>query len=470
MKRVLCFLDNDNGRDVEMMLPLVYFIEKFLACRVEFNFIWDVFSVYRKKPDLVLLPNTVGSRLYFQISQYAARQNIPVFALISEGNMRTDGSFDYWGYNSDKHFYQDFVCFWSARSRDFLRKELPDIKEKLVLTGATGFDRYNIYGFENKEDFLRRRGFKNFRKVIGYAGWAFGKLSNTQGRDELLSFFKGDISRLSWTEKQMYAVEEILRQAVEYYPDILFVLKRHPNEANPSIVEEGRNEMNPLTSYPNVLYVKEEENLHDLISISDIWMGFETTTSLEAWLMKSQVPTLLLNPDPDFNRDQLYKGSLILHSGQELISCIEQFYHKGSISSFMNQDKILFRQKLIRDTIGWGDGFNHIRTAYYFQKTLEKASQTGDIRPRFSFKYAWMYVLMELGKYFYIKNVFIRLPKFKKTIWIFEKFRLRNIPVLQARYKHFMEDFYNKHKVAERYKLGTLFEELSIDKNVGSKQ
>lgn len=470
MKRVLCFLDSDSGRDVEMLLPLVYFIEKFLNCRVEFNFIWDVYAVYRKRPDLVLLPNTVGSKLYFQISQYAARQNIPVFALISEGNMRIDGSFDYWGYNTDKQFYQEFVCFWSERTRDFLRRELPEIREKLVLSGATGFDRYNIYQFETKEEFLKRKGLQQYNKVIGYAGWAFGKLSNAQGRDELLSFFKGDASWLQWTEKQMYAVENILRKAIEQYPDILFVLKRHPNEANPSIVAEGRNEMNPLTSYPNVLYVKEEENLHDLISVSDIWMGFETTTSLEAWLMKSQLPTLLLNPDPEFNRDQLFKGSLVLQTSAQLNSAIREFYEAGTIAAWQTDSKLKARQQLIIDTIGWGDGFNHIRTAYYFQKSLEKTSPSRTIKPHFSLKYAWMYVLMELGKYFYIKNVFIRLPKFKKTIWIFEKFRLRNIPVLQARYAQFMEDFYSRHKVAEKFEDGTLYQTLSIDKNVGPKQ
>ncbi|MCC5929694.1 MAG: hypothetical protein JJU28_10645 [Cyclobacteriaceae bacterium] len=470
MKKVLCFLDNDSGRDVEMLLPLIYFMEKFLYCRVEFNFIWDVYAVFRKKPDLVLLPNTVGSRLYFQISQYAARQNIPVFALISEGNMRTDGSFDYWGYNHDKKFYQEFVCFWSARTRDFLRSELPGINEKLVLTGATGFDRYNIYQFEKRADFLKRKGLQQYKKVIGYAGWAFGKLSNPQGREELLSFFKGDASWLQWTERQMLAVENMLRQAMEQYPEILFVLKRHPNEANPSIVAEGRNEMNPLISYPNVLYVKEEENLHDLISISDIWMGFETTTTMEAWLMKNQMPTLLLNPDPDFNRDQLFKGSVVFQTTEQLINAIEEFYDKGTVAAFDEKEKLRARQQLITDTIGWGDGFNHIRTAYFVEKTLEQLPGGSASKPRFSLKYAWMYVLMELGKYFYIRIVFIRLPKFKKTIWIFEKFRLRNIPVLQARYTQFMEDFYSKHRIADKYRKGSLYAELSIDKNDRPKQ
>jgi hypothetical protein len=68
-----------------------------LHCKVEFAFVWNIHAIYRKKPDIVLLPNTVGSQWYFEISQYAAQQGIKVFALISEGNFRTNGSFQLLG-------------------------------------------------------------------------------------------------------------------------------------------------------------------------------------------------------------------------------------------------------------------------------------------------------------------------------------------------------------------------------------
>lgn len=455
--RILCFLDEDYGRDVEIVLPVLIFAEKFLSCSVEFAFVWDVHAIYRKKPDLVFLPNTVGSPLYFQISQYAHQQGVKVFALISEGNFRTDSSFNYWGYNNDKVFYQSYVCHWSERTHQFLSKELPQWKAQMVFTGATGFDRYKIYDFETREEFLKRKGLPQYKKVIGYAGWAFGKLTNEQGLGELLGYFKGDKERLKWTEQQMLGVEAALREVIVNNPDILFILKRHPNEANPSIVKEGRNEMNPLQDYENVIYIKEKENIHDLINIADIWMGFETTTTLEYWLLKSN-PTVLINPDPDFNRDELYKGSVIVKDGLALQSVLDEFYATGRVKAFEEEKKEVARETIIRNTIGFGDGFNHVRAAYYLKKALEQPSPT----PRFRLNpgYFIMYSLLHLGKHFYNRRLFMILPKFKKTVWIFDKYKLQGVSQLKKKYTFFLERFYTQHKVKERLQQNTLFSDI----------
>ena len=145
--KALCFTDTTVGRDVEMMLPIRYFAERFLNCEFYHALNIDIHQIYCIKPDIILQANTIGSNLYFQISKIAHEQNIPLFALVSEGNFRTDGSFDYWGFNRDKKFYQDFVCCWSERTAKFLKKEVPESAGKIVVTGGVGFDRYKIYKF-----------------------------------------------------------------------------------------------------------------------------------------------------------------------------------------------------------------------------------------------------------------------------------------------------------------------------------
>ena len=85
-----------------MMLPIRYFAERFLNCEFYHALNIDIHEIYRQRPDVILQANTIGSNLYFEISKIAHEQNIPLFALISEGNFRTDGSFDYWGFNRDK--------------------------------------------------------------------------------------------------------------------------------------------------------------------------------------------------------------------------------------------------------------------------------------------------------------------------------------------------------------------------------
>jgi surface carbohydrate biosynthesis protein len=458
--KILCFTDNDSGRDVEIILPLRYFAERFLNCTFVHAFVYDVFAVYREKPDLVLLANTIGSPLYFEISRYATLQGVKVFSLISEGNFRTDGSHNYWGYNTDKVFYQEYLCLWSERTRNFLARELPAVKDSIVLTGGTGFDRYKIYSFLSREEYFKIKGMKPYKKVVGYAGWAFGKLNNKQGAEELLFYFKQDKSRLPWLEKQRGLVESILKEAIEKNPDTLFILKKHPNEQNPSIIKEGLNEMLRLESYPNVLYIREEENIHDLISVCDVWLGFETTTAMESWLMGRQ--TILLNPDPDFERDQLYKGSVIVKDYQQLEIKLKEYYSTGRIAEFYLKDKEEARAKIIKETIGFGDGFNHLRAAYYFQKTLDSITQENlnERKFRFSAKYFIMTLLMHGGSVFYNKKLFSKLYKFKKTIWIFDRFRLPMINMLFELRSPDIEKFYLKHDIEKKFHDKTLFREV----------
>ena len=140
MKRkfsALCYFHDDKGRDVEILMPLIYYAENYLDCKVEFVFVWDIYAIYRKKPDVVIVPNTVGSLWYFQISKYAYEQGVKVFALISEGNFRTNGTFDYWGWNYDKKYYQEYICLWSERTLHYLSEELPlETNKKATLSGG----------------------------------------------------------------------------------------------------------------------------------------------------------------------------------------------------------------------------------------------------------------------------------------------------------------------------------------------
>lgn len=457
--QILCFLDYDQGRDVEILLPLVYFSEKYLNSKFEFAFLRDIHQIYRKKPDVVLLANAIGSKLHFLITKYAFENKIPVFALISEGNFRTDGTFNYWGYNTDKKFYQEFICHWSKRTRDFFNNVLPEYNNRNVVTGATGFDRYKIYDFISKNDYLKKIGYPSYKKVISYAGWSFGKLFNKTGLIEVRNTHKDKAdARIKWMREQMILVENILRKLIENNPDILFILKRHPNEIHPHLRQADKNEMVNLKDYDNVLYTVDEK-IHDMISASDIFLGFETTTALETWVMKD-TPTILINPDEDFVRDKLYKGSVIAHDYSELQSFIDEFYSTGKIKSFLEKGKTENRKQLITDTIGFADGMNHIRAGYFLKKTLSKINTESYSKVKFSWRHFMWYILVNGGKYFYIKKIFEKLPKFKKTIWIFDNLKLRKLSELQKQYYVFLDRFYNENKIDEKIKEQSFWEQI----------
>ncbi len=54
----------------------------------------------------------------------------------------------------------------------------------------------------------------------------------------------------------------------------------------------------------------------------------------------------------------------------------------------------------------------------------------------------------------------MNLPKFKKTVWIYEKYKIKGISALKQKYSLFLDRFYARHRVKERLQQGTLFEDL----------
>jgi surface carbohydrate biosynthesis protein len=471
--KVLCFTDDTVGRDVEMMLPIRYFAERFLNCEFHHALNIDIHEIYRQHPDAILQANTIGSNLYFQISKIAHEQNIPIFALISEGNFRTDGSFDYWGFNRDKKFYQEYICCWSDRTAEYLKKEVPEAKDKIVVTGGVGFDRYIIYKYLSKENFLRKYSKTHFSKIIGYAGWAFGKLDHKRGKSELLVWTKGDESKLTWIEEQRKKVRDILKQAIENNPTTLFILKQHPQENSPERTEAVKNEMSELTHYENVLYLCSEESIHDLISVSDLWTCFESTSALESWLMGKQ--TIFINPEKDFNRDLLYKGSALIQNYNEFQKLIDEFYLTGRIEQFLEEEKAVIRNGLIKNIIGFGDGMNHIRAGYYLQEIINNYFKAGnprpvdddqspiaDYQPQYNFHlwHFFVYCLIRIAGPFYNRTLFSKLYKMKKHLWVFENYKMNRLHELYKRYVPFFDEFYSTNNIEVRYKDNSLFKNL----------
>jgi len=441
-----CYLDTDHGRDVEILLPIVIFAERFLGCKVRFRFLWDFHSLQRDRPDLVMIPNIKGHHLYFQLGKLCYEQGIPVYAHESEGNFRTDGSFPYWGYNLDEFFYQEWVCCWSERTQHYLNTLAPSFTKKIVTTGAPGFDRYRFARFSSRQQLLARWGKQAYQKVVGYAGWAFGKIYS-QHKDIALTYIHPDPKkRFKWVEDNRQYTEDLLRSCVEKYTDTLFVFKRHPKEIFEHESKQVKNEMNGLVDYPNVLYIIDEEPIHDLIAISDIWMGFETTTSLEAWLL--QKPTIVLNKDTNFTRNNIYKGSAIASNANELHSMIDEYYEQGKVSAFEQPALAQVRAQIVFEAIGSADGLNHVRSAFLLKKSIRKASELS--KPE-HIKVGWYFTLFyyfyHLFKFVYSRRVFSRLPKFRKTVFIFEKWRLRGLPVRQEELKGFLDDFYQQKRV-----------------------
>ncbi len=439
--RVLAFLDNPLGRDTEIILPIGHGLESYLNCQVKYKFIWDLFEIKLWQPDVLLLPNTRGHHMYVEAAHYAWKHKIIILALDSEGNFRTDYEYDIWGYNTKQLIYQDWLTCWSQRTANYIAARIgEEDKEKLVITGGSGFDKYSFGRFKTRAEILSKYKKQNFEKVIGYAGWCFGKLYNSQRKVSFKRYFDGDQKKAySWVEEQRVYVRDTLRYLIEKYPNILFILKKHPKEEFEDEPEEGKNEMNELLHYGNVLYLKNEEPIQDIIAISDVWTGFETTTLFEAWMLKK--PTILINQHTNFPRSSHYKGAIIGKNKEAIGKLIDEFYKLNNLDRHVSSEMLNHRVQAVKNSIGYSDGLNHLRALYYFRESLPSYHKQRNLS--LSLRHLRLYILMHLGRLLYSKQLFKKMPKFRKTIYVFEN---RTMPGLEERKHQVYSDLNDFHK------------------------
>ncbi|MFX4237791.1 BFO_1060 family glycosyltransferase [Aliarcobacter butzleri] len=359
-----------SDRDLNMTVPIVEFLSKKynLNCKIEsiFN---GYYYLIKYKPKVLLISNFQGAGINNSIVSLANEMGIKVISLISEGNVVEEDLDQFlWGHNRKRELEVEKLLVWSERSRNIFLKKYNNLEKKIKTVGATGFDRYKVLDFIEKDKFLKENNL-NFKKVIGIAAWGFdllyGKYFETN--EEHYNKIWGS-EQINMHREDLYKLQEVYRKIIEKNKDILFILRYHPGT-----IDFSKNEFYGLDKYDNVFisnrFTNNQYQISDLISISDLWIGYETTTALEAWLLNKQ--TFLINPTrSDFIRENVHKGSPIVKTSEEAQKLIDEFYENGTIKSFELLEEE--RKKIIKDTIEYDDGKNHQRAAEEIVKVLNE--------------------------------------------------------------------------------------------------
>jgi surface carbohydrate biosynthesis protein len=312
------------------------------------------------RPKMLLLSNAHGQNETIEIMKVAHASGIKVITLVTEGNFHEENLHGYlWGWNYEKKLNQDAFIFWNEKSRQMSLKHHPELEGKLFVSGATGFDRYALFKFRSKTEFLSKHNLNAYKGIIGIAG--FGVFDHL----DRIEYLKKMQPAITDEQIQMHIADlEKLRQL--YFdlaasnPDILFIIRQHPQ-----VVDTTRSEFTKVVSLPNVIisnnYQKtkyELNNITDVISVCDIWMGYESTTVIEAWLLKK--PAVLINPtSPDFVRENHSSACPKLKTLQEVQDVIQEFFATGKIAACEQLQQV--KEEIINDIIGHNDGQNHRR-------------------------------------------------------------------------------------------------------------
>ena len=360
----------DSDRDLHIVMPVLVYLEKkydisFKTCSIFSGY----YYLLKYRPKMLLISNFSGAGINHEIVKLAYKMGIKVVSLISEGNVKSEVAHQFlWGWNKDEVLYLDRMLLWSRRSEKIFLDIAPGLENKFVTVGATGFDRYKLLNFKTKEDFLKENRLR-YQKIIGIAAWGFDHFFG-EYYEEHKGFFIENFGeeQIEMHRTDLIKLQNIYKDLIEKNPDILFILRYHPGT-----IDFEKNEFFGLEKYDNVFISDKVTNTHyqisDLINISDLWIGYETTTALEAWLLDKK--TFLINPTKsDFIRENVHKGSPIVKTYNEAQSIIDEFYTTGTMQRFESLQNT--RDGIIKDVIEYGDGKNHIRAAEEILKVLRQ--------------------------------------------------------------------------------------------------
>ncbi len=404
-------------RDIGIVEPSLSYLELKYKLKIVRACISDNFCALIKKykPSLIVTSNGIGTVNHHEMVKYASLKGIKVITFISEGDMvdiKENVEILFWGNNKDKVFYEHANLQWSEKNIQLILKHISEAKEyNLFCAGGTGFDRYQFLQLKSKTTFYSQYPqFKHYKKIIGLAGFPFYFfLSDLYKKDGQWNNMHLDHDACDTMAAQKEPLRLMYHELVKNNPDTLFILKYHPSD-----IMQELSEFYQLNQYENTLSIFREENIDDVINISDLWIGFESTTCLEAWLIGKT--TFIANPENvPFVRSIISSGSPHYGSYESLNAAIKAFFESGHSNDFENLKRE--RDNAIAQVIGFGDGLNHKRAGDFIYNALSEKSKARkedtDFIAAIEKKYASMDFRKKMRSILY-KTPLIFIPKIKK--------------------------------------------------------
>jgi surface carbohydrate biosynthesis protein len=362
-----------NDRDLNLMIPVYLYLKKSGYNVVIENLNYSTFYVLKYRPKLIIFSNPHDSTVY-EIKKRLFGSGVTIITLTTEGNYQEIGFHGYfWGWNIEHKLHQHALLLWNSKSKRLIAKFHPEFEPKLFVTGSIGHDRYvnANKSFLKKNAFLNSEKLSKYTKIIGIAGFGLFKYVDDPSSYEIVDPLYPK-SNLELFKIDRIKLKEYYKNLILKYQDTLFILRMHPETTNAL----GQTEFCGLENYPNVFFSAINRSLpkiDDVINISDLWIAYETNTSIEAWLLKK--PVIYFNPTTfDFQRENHFGGCLQACSIDQVYNWIEEFYLKGSIKEY--EEKSGIRVAILNEVVEYLDGNNYKRAGMIIKDLYSALPQT----------------------------------------------------------------------------------------------
>ena len=330
--------------------------------------IFDGYYLLKKhRPKILFITNTTGAFINQKVTRFAKKLKIAVITTISEGNLKeskVQGMV--WGNNHERISFEDKFLVWSSRSKKIILDHYKELSNIVKVSGSAGHDKYSI---------LKNLSSSNIKKKqvsIGIGCWSFDYFMSTNKVND--SFLQAD---KNFFMKERDEFNKILFKIIENNQDCKFIFKEHPGNLL-GILGSG---IESCVDFPNVQVYKDDKTVFSCILESDLWITFDSTTAIEAWLLEKQ--TCILNPSKlkwPQERDQMHLTQPVYHSIKDLQEAINVIKSGDIIPEFMDFENK--RKEVFKDVIEWNDGLNHVRAGNEIIEFISKKSKSSIIDPR----------------------------------------------------------------------------------------
>ncbi|MFM9945909.1 MAG: BFO_1060 family glycosyltransferase [Bacteroidia bacterium] len=400
-------------RDMHIMTPIRVYLEKKRNVKITVGNIYNTyFLVFIKRPKLILIANAHGDELVHNFIKFLYNIGFNIVNVNSEGNFHDEYQKTYiWGWNNDFKLYHDKMILWNEDSKRITLKYYPYLLDKLSVSGATGFDRFFLFDY-SKGTLKKKYNLTKNDKIIGIASFGSFKTINN------VDYYYNNNPDYPKSNYELFIedypkIKKIYFDLINNNPSILFILRVHPEFVNDFKASEFADclELDNVLISSTIGYIPD---IAEVIGLSDIWIGYESTTSMEAWLLNKFV--LYINPTrSDFMREDHHKGLIICKTTNELQNYINKHYKDEKIKEYDDLESI--REKIIKRVLGYMDAKSHERAGEIIYKELKKAKRPPFIYTTYKLirKINWIFILR-----FYVhrtKWYFKLRPNLQKPFW-----------------------------------------------------
>jgi hypothetical protein len=323
-------------------------------------------EIHKHKPKVLLLVNTIGSELGVKISLYAKKCGIIVVSFYGEGvfDVRTVDR-DVWGKNFKKDpGIDDYRLVWNLPAYRLIRDNYPELIDTTFTSGSVGADNYLIDTYSDKLFLNRYPKIKLYKKIVGVGCWDFGVFDEEDWRfPRAFKQYNQDVELINLFKRDAVLFNQELLKLVKKCPDVLFLIKEHPQRNRNT---KNSSAINGVGKYENVQMISDDASIAETIKCCDIWLTYESTTAMEAWLLNKV--TGLLNPSGVDAPTNWSKASYRSHQPNyknvtEWKNAIDEYYSTKSLQMFseLSTDRAI----ALRNNFGMCDGLNHVRAGNF---------------------------------------------------------------------------------------------------------